>query len=218
MKPLNNYVEIEVPQGVKPVEIDGQEFLIDNSYDPGKYVISYGEVVGIPYGINLAEWTTRMNVLPGDKVWFQKYEAIKALGSIADPTLADYEENTAYYIHQGRIRVFIPYDALFFVERNKETIMLNGYALIEPVEKSIQSVLEITDDMKGDEVHIGKVYKIGEPNTGYDYNGYTDSSSYQIGDHVFFTKYQNDAQFDYLNKKLYKIQRRFIIGKFDLNN
>lgn len=212
MKPLNNYVEIEVPSGTRPVEIDGKEFFIDNSYEPGRHVISYGTIANIPYTLSAMEWETKMNVKPGDKVWFQKLEAIIALGRIADPAIADYEENTAYYIHEGRIRIFIPYSALFFVERNSKTIMLNGYSLIEPIEKQYDFPFDIPDTMKKDEVRIGKIVALGEPNESYDFEGYVDSVSYNVGDVVYFTRYQNDPQFDYKQKKLYKIQRRFIIG------
>ena len=212
MKPLNNYVEIEVPSGTRPVKVNGKDFFIDNSYEPGRHVISYGVITNIPYSLTPWEWETKMNIRIGDKVWVQKLEAILALGRIADPSIADYEENTAYYIENGRIRVFIPYSALFFVERDNKTIMLNGFSLIEPIEVVYDLPFLIPDTMIADEVRKGRIVEIGDPNIAYDYEGYVDALSYKVGDEVYFTRYQNDPQFDYKDRKLFKIQRRFIIG------
>ena len=218
MIPIGNFVEIEVEKGTKMVKVGDEEFYIDNSYDPGNHVTTTGVIKSIPTkliykGEKGMEWKTSIDIQVGDKVWFQKYEAIQSLGRLADPVLSDFEDNSSYIIVNDRIHIFIPYSALFCVERNNEIIMLNGYVIIEPIEKKYNTIFDIPAKMKVDEATMGKILLMGKPNEEYDFKDYVDTMGYEVGDTVLFRKNNNTPHMDLFNRKVYKVQRKSVLTK-----
>jgi co-chaperonin GroES (HSP10) len=223
----SNNVRISVPRGRQKVTLpNGRDMFIDISFDPQKFVATSGIVMDIPdmlmpdrfpdgsHNPRGMEWDTEIEIQVGDKAFYQKYEALVALGRLANPSMATWEETASYRVVGDEIHIFIPYHSLYCVEREGELIMCNGYVLVEPVEQEIDlGLMKIPEMLKKNELHVGKVYCTGSYNKEYYRMKYMDTIGYGPGDIVLFRKYNNVAHSDVVTgKDLYKIQRRQIVA------
>lgn len=218
MIPLNNFVEIEIAQATQPISIGGEEFLMDNSWEPGLRVISEGTITGVPHELYTKddfpegmEWTAVLDVKVGDHVWFQKYEAVRALGRLADPYMSDFEDNSTFVAEEDSVKIFIPYSSLFCVKRDDKIIMLNGFVLLEPVKREFDSSFDRPYDLN--EANFGRVIEVGHRNLKYDFHKYNDVMNISKGDIVIFKKNNNFEHSDMDNRVLFKVQRNNIVGK-----
>lgn len=210
MKAIGNNVVIKIDRITKPFEVGGQELLIDHSWSPGEYPITYGVISSVSdsYLLDYMEWQPVIDIRVGDKVWFQRYEAALALGRELDRYMGSFEERDSLIDD----KIIIPYSSLFCVEREGQLIMQNGYVLVEPIDHESDSIMELPVKYLKKELSLGRVYATGSANKSYDYPAYVDTINYNVGDLVLFRRYNNFVHEDIYNKSLYKIQRRNIIA------
>lgn len=210
MKAIGNNVVVRIDSVYSPMKVNGVDFLVDHTWEPGVHAVSFGTVSSVSDMMLLdqMEWEPVVDVLPGDKVWFQKYEATRAIGRELDRFMDEFEENDSKIGDE----ITLPFSSLFCVERDGRIIMQNGFVLVEPLESRMNSILEMPLRYRKNELSLGRVYEVGEPNKSYDYYKYVDTVGYKKGDLVLFRRYNNFVHTDIHNKELYKIQRRNIIA------
>lgn len=210
MKAIGNNVVVTIESVTNGFKVNGQELLIDHSWNPGLHVVTKGVVSSVSDKMifDLMEWEPTVDIQPGDKVWFQRYESAVALGREIDPFMGEFEKNDSMYGD----KIIIPFSSLFCVERDGELIMQNGYVLVEPVDSTEAGILERPSAYQKKELSLGKVYQTGAANKKYDYSVYLDTIGYKQGDLVLFRRYNNTIHKDIHDRELYKIQRRNIVA------
>lgn len=112
-------------------------------------------------------WDTEMEILPGDKVWFNHIASLNSL---------NIETEKGIY-------KFVPYDDLIVAIRDNEVIPLNGNILLEEVKKEKASFLDFREDI---DYHRGIVRYAGKPNKAY-LSDVMDMTDVQPGDMITFT-------------------------------
>jgi co-chaperonin GroES (HSP10) len=144
-------------------------------------------------------WKTNMAVQVGDEVWFNFISSTHSNGFDID----------------GEMYLFIPYADCFVAKRGEEVICLNGYILLSEIKKEDKSFLYLAETDKID-LHRGKVRFVGEPNSQYKVDSFSDDIDIAEGDMVQiragFTPYRLERQ-TYLadfGEMLLVVQRRNI--------
>ena len=90
--------------------------------------------------------------------------------------------------------------------------MLNGYCIVEPIEENKKEYMfHVPKEYIKNELSLGKILLMGDRNSEYYDMDYIDTDDFEIGNVVLFRKHNNLIHKDYLNKEVYKIQRRQII-------
>jgi hypothetical protein len=151
-------------------------------------------------------WKTEMMLRVGDEVWFNFISSSHATG----------------FIIEGDYYLFIPYGDCFVAKRGEEVICLNGYVLLEEVEKEAVSFLYLSE-ASGIDTKRGKVRYVGEPNAEYRLDSLSDEIDITEGDIVQikagFTPYRLERQeyFADFGEMLRVVQRRNIEFNYGKN-
>lgn len=233
IKPLNNKVLIKIPEGNKSINLsDGTVIKIDISFTPGKHVDVFGEIAAIPDRLltyknhksdieNVLDYETDIDIRMGDKVFFDYLSALLSLGYKANPNNEENEDtDTMFVVVNNLLFMFIDYQYLYVAIRNESIIMLNGYILVEPVEKVNVYSFSLPGQM--DDAYSGIVRYTGNPNKSYMNKKYSDTLDIEIGDKIIFRKYNNQLLENPIHSafpeyhRLYKMQRRQVVGKITI--
>jgi hypothetical protein len=220
---LSNYVLVRLARSNDEIDLGNRlKLYLDGSYDEGRHATIVGEVVIVPkkltYGktakqdIASLDWKTSMEVLPGDKVWFNFIETAKLLNP-------ENNNNGNVFIYEKDVYVLVKYSNLFAAKRllgNSENekyrnyenvvmdsdgsvhrvIMLNGYVLIEPETEEVKTNKIILPEhlRKKKSGKIGYVRFAGSCNEAYysvrpNYVMETDGDydEFKIGDRVLIS-------------------------------
>lgn len=171
MRLLNNYVLIKLYSTDKIKTKSGLEFIAplprfqnnEEEYKPLR-----GEVVKVPERLifiqgNHAQmpWDCDMELQVGDDVIIKRPALSMALGN----------DHPSFYIENGDLFVLIKYNELVCAIRNKQIIMLNGFLLVEPIEKELAKTeipgFEYAQQEKKNSSLYGTIAHIGKPNREY---------------------------------------------------
>lgn len=211
-KPLENWVII------KP-DIDGSEKIgnleLETSYDNEQFSITKGTVYSVPDRLffdkknksRSMQWHTSLEVKEGDIAHFHYLSSINSLGA----------ENRTINI-DGELHILIKYESIFIVERGEEVIPINGYLLLEPIQKDVGNLLFDSDDLKRHK-NLARIVYAGTPNKEYLEPFYKDWEGLNVGDVVVMKNYcntfiRNEIFKDKLN--LFRAQRRDVIGTVNM--
>lgn len=162
-----------------------------------------------PKNPNCPPWETKMELEIGDEVWFS-------------PLIST---NCTELLVEDKVYKLIPYGDLFVAKRNGVAICLNGYCIVEKVNKESLGSLDL---LSGNEIDItrGVIRYCGTPNVRYENKIYSDDIDVKPGDMVVFTKgnypiplevFEYNACFDG-DKMYYATQRRFMAMVLSENN
>lgn len=214
IKPLNNQVLIRpLKDNDQYLCKDGKTKLyVDTTYHPEYHTCVIGEVISTPVNLiynkknqETMEWKTEIEIQKGDIVYYDIYWAVNSLTTM----------NPRWVEQDGKKYIFIPYQDLILAKRNNEIIMLNGYCLVEPIDKDFNTNIIIPDMMKGHDEIRGKVAKIGSCNTEYINKIYSDDKNVKEGDFIIMDKCCDiEVEYDLhrtLDKKYWRVQRRNMI-------
>ena len=161
-RPLNNWVLIKPNRGEDEIVLNKGEhnemkFYIDFRFDPTKHAPTVGEVVRVPEKLyysrsnsNSTEWLTDMELREGDTVLYSYLSASIALGMEQNTYGHTYEDKRIVTVEgDDNIYILVKYDKIYVAKRNEDVIPVNGYMLIEPLErKSIDTFLHLPDIVK----------------------------------------------------------------------
>lgn len=208
--PYNNILVKRIKQDDE-IKIGDKMYSYDNKFNELKNITIIGEVLGVPDNIiydkmdyeHSMEWETSMELKVGDIVWFT-YMAIKNALDGNDPKSIDGNP-------------FIPYGSCVVAKRGDEVICLNGYVLVEPLDKD-KLPFELSpmyEDNKN--LNIGVIKHIGSVNKNY-FDESMDDDIYSVGDLVMFEDINNilleyDSHRYFEDKQLFRMQRRDLICK-----
>ncbi|MGD0342765.1 MAG: hypothetical protein ABSA76_13765 [Bacteroidales bacterium] len=226
---LNNLLLIKLDPENDSIKLrNGFELYVDNTFEPEKHATVTGEIYGIPDYLYYSgmpniglPWKTELEVQMGDHVIMYYLSVLNALNV----------DKQNYLIEGNDKYVFIPYQNIFAVVREKTIIPINGYNLIEPSEdpdilrqrgrmESIGMIYARLKEKSNTNVVYGIVRYVGKPNKAYVDSEYTDDGvDISIGDTVVMKKitdiplqYNLHAKID--DGKLYwRVQRRNIMAK-----
>lgn len=198
-KPVNGFVLVGNPTKTDKIG----SLLIDTSYKPEDHVEIINEVIAVPGTAKCSEWETDMQLQVGDKVWVSRLTIMKA-----------------EKIYVGEITYLkVPYESIILAKRGEEIIMLNGYVLLEPIQKAkIKSDLIILAPSKEEHQDRGIVRYMGIPNKRYTDETQSDDCDISIGDRVLLgRKYNPKLESSYHeNIGNYLVaQRRYVIAKLE---
>lgn len=158
---------------------------LDTKYNPTLHTSIVAEVVKIcdelfysEYSPNSMNWECDIDIQIGDTIFanFDMYFKAKDKGLMFN------NETGLYYI--------IDYEDIRLVKRGEDTIMCNGYILLEPIAvKDVPSELipkHILIDPNDDrnQKRFAKIYKTGKPNRHYLQSHKVDAININIGDLV----------------------------------
>lgn len=232
IRPTVNRALIKIPYGNNKVRLSsGVEVNIDVTFNPGKHVDVYGEVVALPLskisrqycGVEMSEvleYDNDIDIQIGDIVYFDYLTSLIALGLMADKDADEGADIDTMYINvDNSVYVFIRLDQIFLSVRGKEIIMHNGYLLVENVDKKNDLCKYMID--KQIESNVGIVRYLGGCNRSYLSSRSCDTRDININDRVIFRDFNNQYLENQLHisllegKGLYKMQRRSIVGKIE---
>ena len=190
-----NYVLIQCEPLQDKVMIAGKELLIDTSYEAQDYVTTCGIVTHLPEKLYFnpnnvnesMEWDTDMELQVGDKVYMDYHSVMMAFGHKVDK-MQD-KPDPRWIEIDGKDHVFIHYQDIFCYERGGELKTVNGYSIVEMVEKP-QSTIELVSKTYEDHV---KVVITGTPNRRYLNPEYSDGLV-NVGDTVILKKAKSKYQ------------------------
>lgn len=118
MRPINH---ILLKLQDTTIKVGDKDLYIDHSFNPQDWVASYGEVVS----------SSSSEILPGDVAYCDYHAVLMALGNryntqqrVADSKYIEDEEG---------LKVFLPPNAVFFVEREGKLIGVNNNVIIKPI-------------------------------------------------------------------------------------
>lgn len=113
------------------------------------------------------EWDTDMEIKEGDMVWFGLIEA-----------------HNAMELHcEGRVFKILPYSDLYVAKRGNEVICLNGYVLMQTVNKMRISDLDHISEKQIDKTK-GVIRYVGKANRRYISKNFADHKDIREGDIV----------------------------------
>jgi co-chaperonin GroES (HSP10) len=205
---------------------NGTKLYLDSSFNPDNNMNVIGTIISQTDKIIFDKstpqrsmgWKTEVETKVGDVVYMDYCAIAQAYGKYLH-TKDDTVNTEQVVFCDGEIYVFLNYGHLIFTKRGDEIKMLNGYVLCEPVQECAlkdKLLLEIPDYIKTKQSTLyGKVVCKGSLNEDYfedEYGG--DNFDVEAGDVIVFDKF-NDIEVEYdifqkLNKKYFRIQRRYI--------
>lgn len=163
---------------VKPLEdtsivkVGDNEFYIDTSYQKEKHTITCGEVVSVTHQID-ESLKTCIEVQVGDIVFMHYLSLFNAI------------RDDKYYVDNEQVYYPVNYESLYCLKRNNETICLNGYILVKPInkyeEEKIGDVFLPDSCIRQERASRGIVSYIGNPLKG-------EVNSCMIGEEIIFRK------------------------------
>lgn len=192
---------------------------IDPTYEPQDWITRVGIALVVPRRLTFddtlsrasLEWKTTVEILPGDKVYFDYFGALMSFGRRAQ----EHEKNTEELTlgHEGRVFPFIHYRELFAYEREGEFVPINGHVIIEQIEKVPRSKLAVFDHRRNEvDTLKGVVKYVGKCNERYLNSIYQDAAV-EVGDTVLWKNYAN-RPIKVNGVNMWAVQRRYIEAKF----
>lgn len=218
--PQGNYVLIKPYMDMRTSSnIEG--VVLDMTFEEEKHAARVGEVIAVPEKLYYTEqgpdslpWDTDMEIQVGDEVTYHFLSA----------TTATDRHWERYVEFDGEIYIFVNYDRIFTAKRNGEIICLNGFVLVEPVEKVNNRYLpenfSFSDTYKGKDKYFGRVRFMGSLVRSYRLSRKIvhgpDQDDIKEGDLILMDKVC-DIPLEYPfhamlngNKVYYRVQRRYI--------
>lgn len=231
LKPMSNHVFVEVEFN-DSIKIGGQKMFLETDFNPQDHVPVTGIVKKMPDKLYYTrddkseslQWETEIEVRLGDRIFFEYFASLMALAGMIDP--AQEYKDPKYIIHNGKVYIFLKYDAIFFTKRNDDIIPVNGFLLCEPIKKHTKTYsIYLPDDIRNKESNkYAKIFKAGSSNKEYLEEKYMDAKEAKAGDVVLFDKFANQKveyplhqQFKHMGKegsKYVAIQRRWVRAIF----
>ncbi len=217
MQILFNHVLIKIDRENDELLLQsGHKLYLDTSYNKEAHYPRVGKVIKAPEMLYFdreeprrsSRFDTPVEIQEGDTVIYH-YLAIEnsrarfaSLKKHIDPALD-----------------MIPYDTIFLCIRNGEVIPVNGYVIVEPLDETIETSLEIPDSARTYSKTKGIIRYLGKPVNGYlEWVDDEDTDEIQVGDTICYGA-ENCVPFEYdlhqqldKGKKLFRMQRRDIQG------
>lgn len=127
------------------------------------------------------EYDAQMELMVGDRVCFRYNIHF------------DGKEEGNWIEVEGGMALLVPYDAIYFAVRGGQTVMVNGFLLVEPVQydraEFVKECFGLEVDKEDmDKKGFGIVRHIGKPIDGYLIDLYKDVDEIKGGDLVMFNK------------------------------
>jgi len=196
----------------------GSEIIVDPSFKPEEHAQTRGIVRSIPEGLYFnnkdimesVEYLTDIEVEVGDQVFFHYLQINIAISE------------KKVLIEDGKFFIFIRYDSLFCAIRNNNMIMLNGWMLLEPIERAVNKESKVIttlprDRQKKDPLK-GKIIHVGTPVKEYFYGKVEADNGIDVkkGDTVIFLPH-SDIPLEYsmhqsLKEVYYRVQRKELLS------
>jgi len=230
LRPMPNKVVLKVEKYSNDTVTlkSGITLFIDTKHRPEIHVSQWFTVVKPPpnlfykkHAAGGMKWKTELEIKPGDRVLCNFVSVSQAFGTLQDPHAMDKGSPDKVWFVEDDIYVVLQYIDLFYAERGEEKIMLNGYLLIEPVEKEVlqSKIILIPDSLKKKtSMKYGIVARKGSFIQEYEMLGHGDNCDVEIGDHVAF--HQVDAtpveygDHQSLDRKYFRMQRKDLLAIF----
>jgi len=209
IKATNSYVLVRVAHENNVIRFGKScSLTIDPSLDPAKHVPVYGTVVSVPdkllyakdkyrnfLPLNAMEWKTDVEIKEGDTVYFIYLAMIVSMGSRIQDRL-DIHEQTKMFLEfdddPGAIYVFLLYSDLYFAIRGQEVVMLNGYVMVEHIQKELHDIPYLAHTEEEEflkDKRIGKVVYVGSACSEHFGSKKVDALDVQEGAVIIFRRF-----------------------------
>lgn len=120
----------------------------------------------------------------------------------------------------NKLLILVPYDFILLALRGDDILPLNGQVLVVPITKKHQGKIQLENEIEVGQ--LGRIAYIGSPVRAYLGSDDSDDDYYQQGDEVVFKKSMNvpveESVFRQLKEPFYRLQRRHLLGKFQILN
>lgn len=174
----------------------------------GEHMERSGRVIAACDGVKPTEknnYETDIEVEPGDEVWF------------SSSAFATSEREGRLFKVDDRTFIVMDYHRLYMKERDGVSQMLNGYMLLEPVEKYRDSIIELPK-----KEYYSDIYRLAKRGEPIRYIGkYYDDPAIKEGDYVY-TRFKHYPKLEelghryYSDKTYYIVQPKEIVGTVKL--
>lgn len=196
---------------------DGDELLIDTSYEPERHAQCIGTVMVVCEHLTFNKNSTSsypfdvdVEVKKGDKVVFHYLSISQAV------------KEGKTFVQGGKMYAFLPYERLFFAVRGDRVIPVNGYIFVRPdMEKQDLGFLHATELSEKISQTKGVVTHAGSPIRGYagDMKHLAhlgEDPNVAVGDNILFSSVDAvPLQYEMhsvLEKGLYRMQRKDVLA------
>lgn len=229
VKPGINQLLVKLPKLNDKISIsNGKPLFIDISYEPGKHVNVYGEVIALPTKLyfnpndhlHTLDFEPVETIQVGDIVYFDYFQAVQSMGDLIDPENATEPKHVEY---NGEVYIFLTYSAVYFSKRNDKIVPANGYTICEQLadeDTPVSDTIIIPDSVKKNKsAKYAKVLYPGQANKRY-LSGKVDGLPVAAGDIIIFQSnsdrhIENDLHQSFRKgKQILAIQGQWIMGKF----
>lgn len=202
-------VKLDIPYSkLLNSEYDHRGITIKTDYEVSYWTPRTGIVVSVPESLSDMAWETKVEIQPGQRIWFEYLDALMALGKLGNPGGIDIPR---WRKEGDSVLVFIRYDSIVMAEKDGEYYTVNGYVVLKPIKHKVESSL-ILDDYENMEC---KVMCLGSEVTGH-IDGSEDASGISVGDTVIIKKFKIKLENDFANifgKGCIYLQRKNIYAK-----
>ena len=242
---INNLVLVKPSRGKNELKLpSGVTLHMDWTYEPEKHIPCSGTVITIPRVLDFStmEWETRVEILPGDEVYFDYNHAMNSL-------MDDWGD---LIMCEDEPYILLPYEALFCAKRQCKRLVedremmghqggpdgavyregqvgivipLNGYCLVSPLEENQfhQYSIDLPQKLQNkNSARFGKILNTGSLIPKYNVGDGSiyppDKDSVNPGDIIAFDE-ACDLPIEFpthaslfQNKTIFRIQRRFLIA------
>lgn len=209
IKVPNNWICIETDDSNEYVKLGNEKIIIDTSYAPEQHSQTVGKVVKVCDHIFFSSkshpshpYDVPVELKEGDTVIIH-FLAVRNAKSEGKQMIVD-----------GKKYSFIPYSEVFCALRGDDVFPVNGWILVEPIEKELpKTSIILTELSKGKSETHGYVRYMGAKVKRYkDHPQLGEDPDVNIGDKVMFSKLDSiPLQYELhnkLGKLLYRMQRK----------
>lgn len=166
-RPINNWVVIQPNRGADEIVLnkgtkDEMKFYVDFAYNPNKHVPVVGTAVKVPEKINYCnnkrkpgffnslQWKTEMELREGDTVFYNYLAGSTALGLEQNNYGQNYTDKRVITVEgDSNIYIMVKYDRVYVAKRKDDVIPVNGFMLVEPMDKQyFETFLHIPEMVK----------------------------------------------------------------------
>ncbi len=217
IEPLSNHV-IYLPYWKEgsEVKIGDLKFTIDKSYAPGEHQPIHGKILAVPPFLDYdftnqsLDWDTNMELCVGDEVVCNFYDVFQAIEGTTRKQIKFGDEEA----------LLIRYDRIYAAKRDNEIVPINGYVFVEPIAPVDLDKFENVNWRKHKhDTRFGIVRHVGSRLKKYKYDPYAvDDFDPEIGQIYAFDNacdlvVEHDEHRKFFDKKMFRMQRKNIIGK-----
>lgn len=219
IKPGINRVLVKISKDCDTILLkNGTKLQLDTTYNPEQHVAVSGEIIAPPVRLHYdkkdssgMDWKTKIEVKSGDKVYFSYHAALMALGTRADP---GQEYCDPLWIDQDdKLYIFIKYEDLYIVIRDRKEIPLNGYVIVERVKDCYSGTLKVESKFSDKSAIVRTVGSINQEYRTEE----IDAIDISHGDLIFYKpdhilRIEDDLH-KTLNINTFIVQRRYILAR-----